>query len=68
MPIDNMTFFDIYAKFFEDIIYNIFSLYQAEGLVNGESGAWLCAAILLAGAVLLSALAVTVFRRKELYL
>ena len=29
MPIDNMTFFDIYAKFFEDIIYNIFSLYQA---------------------------------------
>lgn len=46
----------------------IFSLYQAEGLVNGESGAWLCAAILLAGAVLLSALAVTVFRRKDLHL
>ncbi|EDM98846.1 hypothetical protein BACCAP_03648 [Pseudoflavonifractor capillosus ATCC 29799] len=46
----------------------IFSLYQAEGLVSGESGAWLCAAILLAGAVLLSALAVTVFRRKDLHL
>ena len=32
MPIDNMTFFDIYAKFFEDIIYNI-------TVINGTTSA-----------------------------